>query len=324
MVSIEKYIELRRLIDVLYDIQDVRMRTASRLRQMPKDSIKIYVGSLLKVEYDITNEIEGLLSEIPIYTEFLYKVRGVGPRISGSIIAQTMIKFERISKKTYEKISHGTNENQNSFTSQASGENQIVTANQRDPEAKNMDVSQIPLETQDVHAKYGREQLKLAQKTDKGDYLIPVIRGIGQFDTVSKYWAWWGLHVIDGKAAKRVKGQNINWNPKMKSLAWKIGKQFVMQGDEYKKIYKNEKDRLAHLRLPLGKCHKYDDCKNKLKKREKPACKGHINNMAKRKAVKIFISHLWEVWRKLEGLQVTEPYAIEKLGHKTKIEPTSG
>ena len=77
---------------------------------------------------------------------------------------------------------------------------------------------------------YTREQLALAQKTDRGDYLIPVMRGIGAFDTVSKYWAWWGLNVQDGKAPKRARGSTITWNAKLRTLAWKIGKQFVLQG----------------------------------------------------------------------------------------------
>ena len=72
------------------------MRTANRLRQMPKQTREVYVKPLLKVESTLTNQIEGLLALVPIYTDFLYNVKGVGPRISGSIIANTMIRFEKI------------------------------------------------------------------------------------------------------------------------------------------------------------------------------------------------------------------------------------
>jgi len=75
------------------------------------------------------------------------------------------------------------------------------------------------------------------------------------------------------------------------------------------------------LRMPIGKCPKYQQCNSKQNSRTDPACKGHIDAMARRKAVKLFLSHLWVKWRGIEGLPVTDPYVIEKLGHKTKIDP---
>jgi hypothetical protein len=35
--------------------------------------------------------------------------------------------------------------------------------------------------------------------------------------------------------------------------------------------------------------------------------------------VKIFLASVWEVWRKMNELEVTEPYPIERLGHKDRI-----
>lgn len=307
-LGIKEYLELRRLVDVLYDVQDVRMRTANRLRLMPKETLQIHVKPLRKVEETLTKDIERFLAKIPIYTDFLYNVKGVGPRISGSIIAQTMIRFEKVSKEEYDKLSQCLDETHRNVASPVSRETHSHPASQ---EADDTPFSFA----------YSKKQLDLAQKTENGAYLIPVIRGIQAFDTVSKYWAWWGLHTVNGRAAKRKRGENINWNPKMRTLAWKIGKQFVMQGERYRMYYDREKMRLSAIRLPIGVCHLYEECKAKLKKRSKPACKGHIDAMAKRKSVKIFLSHLWETWRKMEGLPTPEPYAIAKLGHTTKEEP---
>lgn len=332
-LTISDYLELRRLVDVLYDIQDVRMRTANRLRQMPKDSVKVHVNPLIKVEQDITNEVEGLLAKIPIYTEFLYNVKGVGPRISGSIIAQTMIRFEKISKKEYDKLSQNISDTPRGVASQTETDAQELSASQASVDTPSIrasqdlldsqvkDVSQIECDNQKGPASYSEEQLKLAQKTANGDYLIPVLRGIQAFDTCSKYWAWWGLHVVEGKAAKRRRGENINWNPKMRTLAWKIGKQFVIQGERYRMYYDREKLRQTAIRMPLGACPQYEACKAKLKNRKKPACKGHIDAMARRKAVKTFISHLYETWRTLEDLPTRPPYVLEYLKHTTKQEP---
>lgn len=298
MITITDYLKLRRTVDVLYDIQDVRMRTANRLRLMPKKTTEVYVSPLLEIEKGLTKEIEGSLLKLPIYDLWLQQVKGIGPRIAGSIIAHTMIRFERVSGSDFKKISQPTLETQNEIA------------------------SQLPCETQNGVA-FSKEQVELAQKTEKGDYLIPVLRGIKAFDTISKLWAWWGLHVVDGQAAKRKRGTTIDWNPRLRTLAWKIGKQFVLQGEYYRNSYDEYKAKISNERLPLGKCAKYQQCLEKLKKRKKPACKGHIDAMARRYAVKLFLSHLWAKWRELEGLPVSDPYVIDKLGHNTKTEPPS-
>lgn len=50
---------------------------------------------------------------------------------------------------------------------------------------------------------------------------------------------------------------------------------------------------------------------------------GRIHNMSCRWVGKLFLSHLWSVWREIEGLPVTEPYVISILGHADKIDPWS-
>jgi hypothetical protein len=120
---------------------------------------------------------------------------------------------------------------------------------------------------------------------------------------------------------KRKRGQKINWNPKMRVTAWKAGQQFVKQGRGYRQIYDIEKDRLNKLRLPLGKCPKYEECKSKLKNASEPSCVNHIHKMAMKKTVKLFWSHIWETWRRIEGLPVRPPYAMEYLGHSTYSNP---
>lgn len=323
--SIKDCLELRLLVDVLYDIQDVRMRTENRLRQMPKETSRVYSKPLRDTEDKLTLQIEGNLAKFPIYTDWLYNVRGIGPRISGSIIAQTMIRFVRVDSGEYETMtkSHIVDEPHRTFASQYSLENQVADASHGLSETHILDASQELNEAQYRHA-FSPEQLELAQKTEKGGYIVPTIRGIGAFDTVSKYWAWWGLDVRDGHAPKRVKGENIDWNPKMRTLSWKIAKQFVIQGERYRMIYDAEKLRLTAERIGEGGeqyCPHLAECQARLKKRVKPACKGHIDAMAKRKAVKLFLSHLYVKWRELEGLPVRPPYVIEKMGHTTIQEP---
>jgi len=135
--------------------------------------------------------------------------------------------------------------------------------------------------------------------------LIGYIEDIERFETVSKLWAYAGLHVVEGKAPRRRRGQKINWNPKLRVLCWKIGESFVKMrgGGGYRDLY--EKHRAEY------------EAREDLKKE----AKGRRYAMAKRKTVKIFLSHLWEVWRRLESLPIRRTYVEEKLGHKDIIEP---
>ncbi len=101
---------------------------------------------------------------------------------------------------------------------------------------------------------------------------------------------------VHGKSPKRKEGYHFLFNTKGKTLAWKIAQQFIKQGDDvYKDIYYKEKEKQARLNPELKK--------------------GHIHNRAMRRMVKVFLSHLWEAWRKVEGFDTRPPYVIEKLGH---------
>ena len=48
---------------------------------------------------------------------------------------------------------------------------------------------------------------------------------------------------------------------------------------------------------------------------------GHIHNRALRKMIKLFQACLFLVWREVEGLPPTKPYAIDVLGHDSLIKP---
>ena len=106
---------------------------------------------------------------------------------------------------------------------------------------------------------------------------------------------------------KRMSGYQSNWNDKLKTLAWKAGTSFVKQSPDkskYRKLYDQikKKERMLHpeKKVVKGKTF-YND--------------GHIHNRAMRKVVKIFLAHVWQTWRRQEGLEATEPYAKQLLGH---------
>lgn len=106
---------------------------------------------------------------------------------------------------------------------------------------------------------------------------------------------------------KRMSGYQSNWNDRLKVLSWKAGTSFVKQkatNSKYRKLY--DKIKKAERRKHPKKIVKnskiyYND--------------GHIHNRTMRKVVKIFLAHFWQTWRRQQGLEATEPYAKQLLGH---------
>jgi hypothetical protein len=156
---------------------------------------------------------------------------------------------------------------------------------------------------------------------------------ITKCDTAGNLWSYAGLSNNPDKEWK--KGQKRPFNAALKTLCWKIGESFVkVSGNEdafYGKIYAERKA----LEIQKNEAGEYaDQAKAKLEKfnigKTTDAYKSysigklppaHIHARAKRYAVKLFLSHFWEVWREIEGLPTPEPYAIAHMGHAHKIKP---
>lgn len=260
--DLTKYLTVRRLTDVYYDVQDVRIRTANRLRQFPVKSNVGFPKELQKIETEVKKRLEWNLESVPIYTEWLKRVKGIGPCLSGGLISVIMVKF--IVRDSLEEVEGA--------------------------------------------------QKQFALKTKDNKFRVPELRGISAFSNVSKLWKFCGLDVVDGHAPKRRRGSTITWNPKMRTLCWKIGESFVKNGDYYRSRYEefrkieDERDFICAI------------CKKNHPKATQ-CIKGHRYARAKRKTVKMFLAHLFDRWYRLEGLKPPEPYAKGFLGHSTYIPP---
>jgi hypothetical protein len=137
---------------------------------------------------------------------------------------------------------------------------------------------------------------------------------------VSSVWKYAGLDVAsDGQArsrkkehleeyeyldskGKKKKKMGITFNPFLKTVCWKIGESFVKSKGDYREIYDNSR-KFYDEKFPKevtveGKTKKY-----------KKYTKGHKYAMAKRRAVKLFLSDFWAEWREREGLEVSVPYS---------------
>ena len=150
-------------------------------------------------------------------------------------------------------------------------------------------------------------------------------------DTISSLWKFAGFAVENGQAPKRVKGEKLSYNSQLRSMSWRLGSSLLRAKgkfysypsrgagyleikDKYIQRYENEGKAI----VPASGLPKKDG-----KKRESDIVisEGHVHNQAMRKMVKLFLACLWLVWREVEGLPVTKPYAIDKLGHDSYIDP---
>jgi hypothetical protein len=156
---------------------------------------------------------------------------------------------------------------------------------------------------------------------------------VAKADTVSAVWKFAGLAPgFD----RRVKGTKLPYNGRLKVLCFKIGESFVKvsgkEGATYGKLYsefkaleirKNE-TRLykeAAARELATKRFKQEDSLTKQRLKEGKLSDAHLHARAKRKTVKMFLSHYYVIGREARGLVVRPPYSKTNLGHDGIIEP---
>ncbi len=144
--------------------------------------------------------------------------------------------------------------------------------------------------------------------------IISEIKDISKFDNVSNLNAYAGLHLKDGRAVRRKKGEVYPVNSALKSLFLElIPSQFIRQRTPvYRGLYDAEKARSLKI---------LEEDKNKPKDQQRVENKIHVERRAKRKAAKIFVHHVWKKWRELEGLPVPQPWVLAHGGHTHEILP---
>ena len=178
-------------------------------------------------------------------------------------------------------------------------------------------------------AKWAYEQIGIGPVIASG---LSAHIDVAKSDTISSLWKFAGQAPgFD----RKTKGQKLCYNARLKTLCWKIGESWVKvsgkEGATYGKLYvdfkteeirRNESGHYAEAAKKelAAKSFKTD---NATKKRllEGKLSDGHLHARAKRRTVKIFLSHYWLIARKARGLSVNRPYAETILHHDGIIEP---
>jgi len=132
--------------------------------------------------------------------------------------------------------------------------------------------------------------------------------------TVSKLWRYAGVAVIDGKAERQQKGHKLHYNKMLKSMCWRLAKSLIRAKGEYYEFYKEQKIAYKKRFLAEGKevisaAHLPRNKKGLKAETDEFFALGHLDTMAMRKMIKLFLSHLWLKWRQAERLPITAPYA---------------
>lgn len=149
--------------------------------------------------------------------------------------------------------------------------------------------------------------------------------------TAGHLWSFAGMN----PTAKWEKGKKRPWNAALKRLCFLIGESFIKvqnrENDYYGAYYAKRKQReiarneagefaeQAAAVLAARRISKDTDAYAAYSSGKLPPA--HIHARARRYAVKLFLAHLWETWRTMEGLPVPLPYPIAIKGHAHKIEP---
>jgi len=138
-------------------------------------------------------------------------------------------------------------------------------------------------------------------KKARGEGVLKHDIGFKHFANISKWWAYMGMHTVDGMKPRRAKGKVANWSTQGRTACYHLGDQFVKQGGKYREFY--------------------DMRKKKREKTHPEASKGHRHAMAKNETAKLFLAHMWTVDCYLRGVEPTKPYAGTIMGHTGIIDP---
>lgn len=273
---------------------------------------------LLASEQKHFKQLESILDDYPIYTEFLTHISGVGPAMAGIIISEIDIHKATYSSSLWmyaglDTVTIGKYKNDK-------GEDKIVPAwriesHFKESTSEYLAEGKYPVTF--VNEGRSRKEHSLVEREyTKADGSVDTRRSI-------TFNPWLKTKLIGVLGGAFLKASKITVNGKRtggaKRLALAINEGFqgdkkdLAQVDAYLGmrgyIVKNES----------GKYNKiYYDYKNRLDNNPVHDGKsaGHKHNMAVRYSVKMFLLDLFIAWRTLEGLPVPASYAEAKLGLK--------
>lgn len=142
--------------------------------------------------------------------------------------------------------------------------------------------------------------------------LLAIVGDMTRFGTPSSLWHYFGVHVVDGEAARLKRGVEASWNPKAKALLLGvIGENFIRQRSQYRVIY-DERSAKTKRTKPIIWNLNLDGTKRKGKNMHpKHGFRDAIRVMMKR-----FLCEFWKAGYLAKGIRPPRnPYIIDDPKH---------
>jgi len=250
------------------------------------DTVKLLESIKGKLSRQILRELEFW----PIYTNWMKDLPGIGPFIAGNLVLLYYYRFIPICKKC------GTDVVKKAVYSE--DQKEIIK------KRETIDLNDLNHDEDELGSVKNTFYCPTCKKSVKGDGVLSYrIDKSKDFPNVSKWWAYMGRGIIDGKMPKRVKNVASNWSAKGRNISYQIGESFNKMKDEhlYKAFLLGEKAKIEQNRSEITKFHRH--------------------KIAKMCTDKLFLSHFWHIARELEGKSTRGIYADVILGHTGIIPP---
>lgn len=260
---------LRFLVEVYSDYQKDRIRFENRLRNLPEEIaeetfFKELAEDVRRFEESLKKEMARELETEPIYIEYLKYQKGIGTVLAAYLVAWLCRPREFRILGIKKKI----------------GERRYVRKWKRSTKE-----FVLPTYAEVVEEKLDYNPPFITVR------MPPVLQVAENPSDLHKYCG-----VSPG--CRRIRGEATNYNPKLKTLMWKLFRQLLMAKGEWAKIARQVKEEYAK------RCPDPEKGSKKLK----------VHLTTKNIVMRRFLTNLWIVWRRMNGLPITEPYPA-KLGH---------
>lgn len=132
----------------------------------------------------------------------------------------------------------------------------------------------------------------------------------------SSLWSYCGLHKASHE--RYTKGEAGGGNKTLRTVLYTMADSMIKSRGAYREVYDRRKARLEVSEKITSSRNTQGKMIECAWKDTKPC---HRHGAAIREIMKHFLADWWFVHRKTEGLDTPQAYAIEKLGHKTWIQP---
>ncbi len=180
------------------------------------------------------------------------------------------------------------------------------------------------------------------------------MRQLDYADTISSLWRYAGLAIFpDGTIQKWRKGEKLDYNPELKSACWRVATSILKSGLRKKclicgellsssKIARHNCNNAEFITVAISRYAQYylnvkeeeykkvvdkgikiiqSSDNSKLFNDDSVISEVRIHKRAIRKMLRLFLAHLWIVWREKLGIEVTKPHSVDRQDPPGYLDP---